>query len=185
MCPQRPNALDKLQSMSTPVATSQTQLMPLRTIVAAAMGMLVILGVVITFMGLDWPFSYAVVGGLIVANILAFTAAEVVGYRTPAAPTGDPERARAMGLQQLRSTTITRMALTEAPGLLALLAAFVTESVPVYLIGAGLALLSMAWHAWPSRRVAGKLERSLDREGGRSQLSELFGGTSAPGYQQY
>ena len=171
--------------MSTPSAAPATTLSTLRTVVAASMGTLPILAVVVALMGLDWAVHPVGLLVVLVLNAIAFATAELVGYRTPAAPVDDAERARSMGLDQLRSTTLLRMAVTEAPGVFAFAIAIVTGHALVYIVGGILALASMGWHAWPSTRVALKLERSLDRDGGRSQVSELFGGPSAPRYQQY
>lgn len=171
--------------MSSQSTSPTTVVTTLRTVVAASMGMLPILAVIVVLMGLEWGIHP---GGLVTAlvlNVIAFATAELVGYRTPAAPAGDAQRARAMGLDQLRATTFLRMAVTDAPAVLSFAIAVVTGNALVYLVGAVLALASMAWHAWPSTRVARKLERSLDRDGGRSHVSELLGASSAPSYQQY
>lgn len=165
----------------------RTRLQSLRIFTGALLGALVVFGVVaVVALGLgDFP-SPAVVVGLLVLNLLAFGAAELVGYRTrPIAPGTAPEQALRQGLDALQQTTTMRFAITEAPGILALMGAFVTGSAWTYLAGAVWTIASAIWHVWPSRRVVAKLERSLDAEGVRSGLSEVFGGSSAPGYQQY
>lgn len=171
--------------MTSPTAGPEVHLTSMRVIVAGAMGTLIVLGFILPLMGLDEPVPPFVASGLLGLNVLAFAAAELFGYSTPAAPAGDPEAARRLGVAQLQTTTVRRMAMTEAPGILAVAAAFVTGSAAVYLFGAVPALAFLAWHAWPSRRTVGRLERSLDRDGGRSRLTELLDGASIPGYQQY
>lgn len=165
----------------------QQRLQSQRILAGALLGSLVIFGVVaVIVLGIeDYP-SPLLAGGLFLLNLLVFAATEAIGYRTPAiAPGTDKPEAVRQGLDAMQQTMTLRFALTEAPALLALAGAFVTESAWTYLVGGFWALLAMAWHVWPSRRVATKLERSLDREGGRSGLTALLGGTSAPGYQQY
>lgn len=174
--------------MSTSNDTSvQQRLQALRVLTGTLIGAIVVLAVVaVVVLGLDEYPSPVVAGALFVINVVAFGIAELVGYRTPAlAPDTEPEAALHDGLNALQQTTIVRFAITEAPAILSLAWAFVAESGWVYLVGGFWALLSMAWHVWPSRRIAAKLERSLDREGARSGLTQVFGGTSGPGYQQY
>lgn len=159
----------------------------LKVLALAHLGALVVFGIVALFslgeVG-EYP-SIALVAGLFGANVVAFAVAEIWGYRTEPAPTGDDEEAHLWGQEALRRTTFLRLVVTEAPAIIALVAAFVVGSWWVYLAGGFWALLSMAWHAYPSRRVLTRLEESLDREGGRSRLTDLLGDSPAPGYQQY
>lgn len=135
---------------------------------------LCVLAVVTLGMG-EYP-SPLLAGALFVLNLVAFATAELVGYRTPAVPATDPGRALRMGADALQATTLLRLAVTEAPAIVSLVLAFVQGSAWSCVIGGVWAVLSMAWHGYPSRRVLGKLERSLDREGGRSRLGEAAAG---------
>lgn len=173
--------------MTTPTPGPADRLQAMRILALSTIAMVPILAVVaVVLYGLeDYP-SPLVAGGLFVVNLLAFGLAELVGYRTPAVDaSADADSALRQGLNAMQQTMITRFALTEAPAILAFVGAAVTGSAWTCLVGAFWALPSMIWHVWPSRRIAARLERSLDREGGRSRLSELFGAASSPGYQQY
>lgn len=165
--------------MTSSGAPATSPLQPLQLIVASFLGTIPMLGIVMVIIaGLeDYP-SPAVAGGLFVLNVLAFALAEAIGYRTVAlAPGTSPEEARQAGLAALQTTTMLRLAITEAPAILSLVAAFVflPETAWTYIVGAVWALVSVAWHGWPSSRVVRKVEASLDREGGRSHLSEALG----------
>lgn len=173
--------------MTTSAGRSQdTFFTGLKVLTLAHMGALVLFGIVALFSlgGTGEPPSAAVAAGLFGLNVAAFAVAEVVGYKTPAVH-ADDEDAHLWGQEALRRTTILRLTVTEVPAILALVLAFVLGSWWAYVAGGFWALLSMAWHAYPSRRVLSRLETSLDREGGRSRLTELLGDASAPGYQQH
>lgn len=154
----------------------QNRLQAQRVLALSVIGMVPILAVVaVLVLGLeDYP-SPVVAAGLFVLNLLAFATAEMVGYKTSAvAPGTEPDSALRHGLDAMQETMIIRFAITEAPAILALAGAFVTGSAWTYLVGGFWALLSMGWHVWPSRRITAKLERSLDRDGGRSHLTDVF-----------
>lgn len=152
------------------------RLQSLRIFSGSLISALVIFAVVaVVALGLeDYP-SPLVAGGLFLLNLLAFGVAELVGYKVaPIAAGTPPDEALRRGLDALQQTTTLRFALTEAPGILALMGAFVTGSAWTYLVGGFWTLLSTIWHVWPSRRIATKLERNLDSEGARSGLSQVF-----------
>lgn len=173
--------------MSTPPIAPADRLQAQRILAGTVIGMPVILGVVsVVLYSLEDQPSLVAIGGFFLLNVLTFGAAEIIGYRTTAIdPRTDAETALRQGLDAMQQTMITRFAITEAPAILALVAATMTGSAWTYLVGAIWTVPSMIWHVWPSRRIAAKLERSLDREGGRSRLGELFGAATSPGYQQY
>lgn len=175
--------------MSSPGAPATSPLQPLQLIVFSFLTTIPALGVVMVIVaGLEEYPSPVVAGALFVLNLLAFALAELIGYRTPALdPATSPEAARASGLLALQSTTMLRLAITEAPAILSVAATFVIlpTTAWTYIVSGFWALLSVAWHGWPSRRVLRKLEASLDRNGARSQLSELTGGPATPGLQQH
>ncbi|KRE37820.1 hypothetical protein ASG73_09330 [Janibacter sp. Soil728] len=173
--------------MSTPAASPSESLQAQRILAMSVIGMVPILGVVsaLVFDLHEYP-SPLLAGGLFLLNVAAFGLAEVIGYKTPAiAPGTEPDAAQRQSVTAMQQSMILRFAVTEAPAILAFAGAAVTGSAWVYLVGGFWALLSMVWHVWPSRRIAAKLERSLERDGGRAHLTELFGGVSSPGYQQY
>ncbi len=174
--------------MTTSTGPSQdTFFQGLRVLSLAHMGMLVVFGIValVTLGGTGEYPSPAVAAGLFGANVVAFAVAEIWGYRTEPAPTGDDEDAHLWGQEALRRTTIFRLVVTEAPAIVALVAAFTLGSWWAYLAGGFWALLTMAWHAYPSRRVLSKLEKNLDRDGGRSRLTDLLGTAATPGHEPH
>lgn len=162
--------------MTSPAASTTSPLQPLRMIVISFASTIPMLAVVmIVVAGLEEDPSPVVAGVLFLLNVLAFGLAELIGYRTPAIPRdASREQARRTGLTALQTTTMLRLAITEAPALLSLVAVFVLVPTTAwtYLVGALWALVSVVWHGWPSARVIRRTEASLDREGGRSHLSE-------------
>lgn len=172
---------------TAPGPTQDTFFQGVRILSLAMIAAVALFGVVavLTLGGLGEYPSPAVSAGLFGANVCAFAVAELMGYRTPAAPAGDDEAAHDLGRQTLQSTTTFRLVVTEAPAVASLVLAFVLGSGWTYVVGGFWALLFMAWHGYPSRRVLARLERSLDREGGRSRLTELADGPSTPGRQQH
>lgn len=173
--------------MTTPSTSPSQSLQAQRILAMSVIAMVPILGVVsaLVFDLHEYP-SPLVAGGLFVLNLLTFGLAETIGYKTPAITPGtEPEEAQRQSVTAMQQSMILRFAITEAPAILSFAGAAVTGSAWVYLVGGFWALLSMIWHVWPSRRIATKLERSLERAGGRAHLTELLGGPSAPGHQQY
>lgn len=146
--------------------TQGTFFQGVKVLVLAHIAAVVIFGPIaaITLGGMGEYPSAAIAAGLFLANVLAFAVAELLGYRTPPAPAGDDETAHHLARQVLQRTTIFRLVVTEAPAILALVLTFVAGSGWVYVAGAIWTLPSMAWHAYPSRRVLRRLEQSLDRE---------------------
>lgn len=171
--------------MTTPATRGAGIMWTVRLLVLAFMGAAPLFALIMLFIAdPGQPPSTAVVIGLLVLNVVTFAVAELVGYRTPAIPAGTPpERAVGTASAALVGTTMVRATITEAPVIFALILTFVAtpSTIWTYLAGAVPALLVMAVHAWPNRRVIRRLEASLDRDGGRSYLSDLAAGR-APGH---
>lgn len=158
---------------------ARTRMQSLRVLSFAFIGMLPVLALVaVLVLGLDTYPSAVLAAALFALNLLAFGLAEAIGYRAPAVPAGtEPDAALQQGLTALQQTTTVRLAITEAPALVGLATAFATGSAWPYLISAFWAALSMAWHGWPHRRAVAKVQRSLDRSGGRSGLMRVIDGS--------
>ncbi len=120
--------------------------------------------------------------GAVAVVVLALVAATVlityVGYSVPSLPLGLPrENAAATSLKYFTSTTTMRVAIAEAPVLIAFVVTFVFEPhswLPLLIALPG--ALALFWvHGWPSARTAAATERGLEADGAESYLSESLG----------
>jgi hypothetical protein len=151
----------------------------LRLVVGAVMGFLVVMTLVLWFVldddgGLPDLVWLAVVAATAVAMTAAVT---TLGYRTPALAPGTPgDQAARTARTAFQAGTMLRMSLAEAPAIVALALAFVVETggFALYLFGAAVSLVLLAFHAMPSAGTVGRTEASLDREGGRSDLARVL-----------
>ncbi len=122
--------------------------------------------------------SLAAVAVVVVALAAATLLITYVGYAVPSLPLGLPrENAASTSLKYFTSTTTMRVALAEAPVLIAFVVTFVFEPnswLPLLIaLPGGLALF---WfHGWPSARTAAATERGLEADGAESYLSETLG----------
>lgn len=124
-----------------------------------------------------WAFAVLLVLGVVEVMLLG-----AFGYRTAAIPAGTPEAdARKASLAALQATTIIRFVIAEAIALVSVALAFLVDEGGLYLVFVGVAIaeLLMVLHVWPSERVVGRIQQSLERDGGRSYLREAL--DSPPG----
>lgn len=167
--------------MSAPGTTATPPpLQALRTTVGAVMGGLVVLtlvvGSVLGFGGYPPVWVPWALGAL---AVLAHVACTTVGYRTtPVRPGTAASEAARTGRSAFQQSTFVRMALCEAVGIVAVAAAFVVDSRTgmTVVVGAVLSLALLALHAWPGERTIARVQRSLDRDGGQSFLSDTMRG---------
>lgn len=163
--------------------SARLQLLLLQLLVPACLMVIMIFGLIVFFIGdVRWLPSPTAVVAVVVVNLVAFVVAELVGYRTPALRPDTP-RAQALrtGMTWLHISTVVRLVITGAPVLVSLITKFVLDPGPwTFYIGSFVAALCLIWHGWPSSRVIRRIERSLDRAGGRSDLSELLSTTPSP-----
>ena len=159
-------------------------LQALRVMAGALMGSLVVLGVIAVLIGGTWDYPPAwmawVLGGV---AVVVYGLCELLGYRAPAiAPGTEASAAMRTARTSFQTGFTLRFALCETPALLALVLLFVQDppSAMTYVIGGVLALILMAVHVWPGARVIARVERNLDRDGGRSQLAAALRGQSPP-----
>jgi hypothetical protein len=164
-------------------AATPAPIAQLRTLAAALLSGVVMFGLVAWFvLGADrYPpvWVAAALGALAVATHVAV---EAVGYRVPAlAPGAEGEQAAEAGLAAYRSSMMLRLALCEAVAIVALAASFVVEpqTAKTYLVGGTLSLALLLWHVWPSDRGIRRVEARLDRDGGRSGLTDAVHGRRA------
>ncbi len=120
----------------------------------------------------------------VVVGVAAAGAIATVGHNVPAIPQATPaETATARGVAGFRSSFFIRLAFAEVPALVGLAAVFIAEtpSMIPYLIGGAVSLVLLGLYVFPTRASVQRIERKLDRDGGRSRLAEAFGFRSVPG----
>lgn len=167
--------------MTIPATTPGTPLRALQTTVGAVMGGLVVLTVVFggLVLGLhDYPPTWVpwLLGAL---AVLAHVLCTAVGYRVPAvAPAAPAPEAAASGRMAFQQSTFVRLAICEAVGVVSIALAFAVtpRTGMTVVIGVVLSLALLLLHVWPGDRVVGRVERALDRDGGRSYLTDTMHG---------
>lgn len=167
--------------MTIPATTPGTPLRALQTTVGAVMGALVVLavlfgGVVLGLHGYPPTWVPWLLGALAVAAHLLCT---VVGYRVPAVSPATPAaEAATAGRLAFQQSTFLRLAICEAVAVVGIVLAFAVtpRTGMTVVIGVVLSLALLLLHVWPGARVVGRVERSLDRDGGRSYLTDTMHG---------
>lgn len=167
--------------MTVPATTTGTPLKALKTTIGAVMGGLVVVailfgGVVLGLHGYPPTWVPWLLGALAVVAHLVCTA---VGYRVPAmAPGTAPDEAATAARAAFQQSTFLRLAVCEAVSLVGIALAFAVrpQTGMTVVIGVVLSLALLLLHGWPGTRVLGRVERSLDRDGGRSYLTDTMHG---------
>lgn len=154
----------------------------LRTIAGAVTAVPVLLGIVIFVVqgSSNGPgeLSWLAIGGSLAAAAIAWLLCEQIGYRlVPLAADRVDRDVQKQALQRFQASMMIRMALAEVPALVALALTFVQSPVNVvnYLPGGLAALALISLHVQPTRTAVARSETALDRDGGRSGLSQTFG----------
>jgi F0F1-type ATP synthase membrane subunit c/vacuolar-type H+-ATPase subunit K len=151
--------------------------------VATVMAGLVVFTLVFSFvLGTDGYPPTWVAWALGALAVVSFLLSNAIGYNVPAiAPGTPPEEAAGTARGSFQTSMFTRLALSEAVAIIAVVLAFVVvpRTVMTVVIGVVLSLALFAWHVWPSERVITKVEQRLDRDGGRSYLSDTLHGRPA------
>ena len=114
-----------------------------------------------------------------VLGVVAAALVQTLGYRIPPlSPDADPTEARTTGLRLYQSSMILRFALSEWVAIvcIALLFTIPSNTILPYVEGAAIAFVLMAIHVWPSQTLIRRVEAKLDRNGGRSDLSNAIRG---------
>ncbi|MFC8503710.1 hypothetical protein ACFUC1_15225 [Pedococcus sp. NPDC057267] len=167
--------------MTIPATTPGTPLRALQTTVGAVMGGLVVLavllgGVVLGLHGYPPTWVPWLLGALaVVAHVLC----TVVGYRVPAvAPATPAADAAVAGRMAFQQSSFVRLALCESVAVVGIALAFgvTPRTGTTVVIGVVLSLALLLLHVWPGTRVLDRVERSLDRDGGRSYLGDTMHG---------
>jgi hypothetical protein len=167
--------------MTIPATTPGTPLRTLQTTVAAVMGGLVVLaglfgGVVLGLHGYPPTWVPWLLGALaVVAHVLCTS----IGYRVPAVPPATPAgEAAVAGRMAFQQSTFLRLALCESIAVVGIVLGFAVppRTGMTVVIGVVLSLALLLLHVWPGARVVGRVERSLDRDGGRSHLTDTMHG---------
>ena len=178
--------------MSHPAGTSTTTTGPLHAarLLTFAMGSsLVWIAVALYFVApaeerwvMPEPWVVAVQLGI---GALAYGLVTTVGFRTAPLPVGlAPEHATREAVARFRSGMMLRLAFSEATALVSVALMFLVEetSLVVYLVGAVISLVLLAYAAVPRAATIRRVEADLDRAGARSGLGEALGIAGPPGH---
>ncbi len=170
--------------MTTDPAPVTHQLKSTRILLGSVACALVMFGVVVyaQFPNGHYPpigVAWALGGLAVISHLLSRS----VGFRLKPVPAGTlPAEAMDMAKAAFQTSTILRMALSEAVAIIALILTFIVlpASWMTYLIGGTLSLILMWVNVWPSTASISKVRAQLDREGGQSFLDDALLGL-APG----
>lgn len=181
---------ESLRSMAT---AAVSPLRAFRVLAAALMGALVFIGVALSFTvgghqtdrngnpvhtHAPGVSMYAIIVAL---GVLAAVLVQTFGYRIPAlAPNLDSSAARATALRAYQRSMLLRFALSESVAIVAIALLFADRSNTIlpYLVAALIAELLLAYHVWPSAGLISRVQQRLDRNGGRSDLTNAMNGTA-------
>jgi len=149
-----------------------TPLRTLKLIVLGVSGSLVLLFAVLALMGLR--FSRADTIWLALPLILGaadLVLVPAVGSTVRPLPYGvKPENARWISVGVLRTVTLLRFSLAEAPALFGLVASFVADSLLPYALGCAFAVPLMLLFVYPRPAVIDAIRERLESGGVRSAL---------------
>ena len=153
----------------------------LRTMVSAVMGSLFFIGLALWFVFTDhaempelWWLGIVLLVGAGAAGLI-----QSVGFRTPAiAPGASAEEAARQARSAFQSGTMSRMAIAETPAIVSIAVAFVAQdgAFVLFLLGAAISLGLLAAYVVPSETTIARTQASLEREGGRADLSAALHG---------
>lgn len=116
--------------------------------------------------------SAALVG---LVGVGAFLSERVWRTASPLPADGDPERLRRDAIGIFAGQTVRKLMYCEAPLLIAVVVAFVTDHAGWPVVIAGFpGLLVLVWEVWPSLRNTSIVAGMLDAQGAESQLVESF-----------
>lgn len=151
----------------------------LRILALTMMTVVVALGVVLFVVlgDVDEPFAMPDTWALIAVvavGAAANLAIPVIGYQAPAVKPGEP---RASYVPAFQAGMMLRCSLGEGIALVACALSFVTSQggLVLYLVGAVIALVTMAIHGYPSDACVERVRARLERDGGVSYLREDLG----------
>jgi len=122
-----------------------------------------------------WVFVVVIVLGIVSATLV-----QMFGYRLPAiSPNADPAQARRTGLEAYQKSMFLRFALSEAVAIISIALTFSSHSNNIlpYVLGAVISFVLMAYHVWPTEGLISRVQRKLDRNGGRSDLANALNDT--------
>lgn len=163
-----------MTSTNAPSALSSLRILA-AALTAAPLVILVAVSFALTGGG-GTPPTWAL-GVVALVGVLGASLATLIGYRTPAiAPGTTGEDARRQALAAFSASTMLRLALCETAALAGVALAFVVQEggLLVLVVGVIVAVFLMILLGWPGDRSITRVQESLDREGGRSQLVETL-----------
>lgn len=123
----------------------------------------------------DYPATTTALALAAVA-VAGFLLAQLIGYRCAPATGGDPADVQQTSVLRFQTGMILRLALTEAPVIIGLVASFVLDhGLWPYVIAATPGVLAMYLHVWPGERIIARYEQELERDGHPSYLRRGLG----------
>lgn len=171
-----------------PIHGPDPRLMTIRMIAGSFFGMVLLLGVVIAFVvpSEEWFANPGLLGLVlpVAGGALGLVLTLTMGHSVRAiSPTAPPDQAASAAFTAFQSSLFIRLAAAEVPALVGIAAVFITDepSAVPYLIGGAITLVLLAAYAFPTAASVRRIERRLDREGGRSRLSDSLGLGAGPG----
>ncbi len=123
----------------------------------------------------DFPPAWLAVALVVLVGIGGFLANRVWLTGTPLPADAEPELVRRDAIGIFAGQTVRKLMFCEAPLLIAVIIAFVTNYGGWPFVIAGFpGLLVLAWEVWPTLRNTSKCAAMLDSQGADSQLVESF-----------
>lgn len=123
----------------------------------------------------DFPPIWLTATLVVLVAIGGFLAERVWLTGSPLPADGDPELLRRDAIGIFAGQTVRRLIYCEAPLLLAIIVAFVTDYGGWPLVIAGFpGILVLVWEVWPTLRNTSMCAAMLDSQGADSQLVESF-----------
>lgn len=152
--------------------TPQEALRQLRLVVVSSIGLLTALLIVLPTIGPSYAATSAAALAVPAALGLAdlFLLPAVGSTVRPLPASAEPEVAARTSAGVLRTVSMLRLALAEAPALLGLVVAFVAGSGIPFAIGYAFSVVLLALAVYPSERVVAGIRERLEADGAKSQL---------------
>lgn len=123
----------------------------------------------------DLPPTWLSVLLVVLVGVGAVLSERVWLSASPLPADGDPERLRREAIGIFAGQTVRKLMYCEAPLLIAIIVAFVTDYGAWPLVIAGFpGLLVLVWEVWPSLRNTSLCAGMLDSQGADSRLVESF-----------
>lgn len=159
-------------AMSPQDQTAPQAIRQLRIVVASSIGLLTALLLVLPTIGPAYTATSAAMLAIpAVAGLADLFLIPAVGSTVRPLPASTTAQAAALiSAGVLRTLTMLRFALAEAPALVGLAVAFITDSGLPYAVGYAFSVVLLALAVYPSERVVNGVRERLEANGVRSEL---------------